>query len=161
MEKQKIEQELTRGQFLKQLGLSSASLMAFYCMGTTLSSCSSKKDDPAPVVNNPVVTPKTDFILDLTSADFKTLKTEGEFVIKDAIIIANAKGGNYVALAKACTHQGTAIAYVLANDDFKCPNHGSLFNTNGSVKGGPATSSLKVYKTEVQDSGNKLRVFEG
>jgi cytochrome b6-f complex iron-sulfur subunit len=158
---EKMETELTRGQFLKQLGLNGATLMAIYCMGT-LSSCS-KKVDPAPIVTPPVVIPPTkiDFVLDLTSTDFKSLKTEGEFVIKDTIIIANAKGGKYVALTKECTHQGSAVAYRSANDDFKCPLHGSEFNTDGSVKGGPATAALKIYKTEVQDSGNKLRVFEG
>jgi cytochrome b6-f complex iron-sulfur subunit len=163
MEKQnKIKsEELSRGQFLKQLGLSSATLMAYYCLGTAMSSCSSKKDDPTPVtpVGGGGNATKINFTLDLSTDEFKKLKTIGEFVIKDDLIIANANG-NYVALSKKCTHQGTTIGYQSGSDDFKCSNHGSLFKTDGSVKGGPATESLKVYKTEVLDSGNKLRIFE-
>ncbi len=158
MEKQKIEEGLSRAKFLKELGLSTATLMAFYCMSTGLSSCS-KKDDPAPATPVTPGTTKLDFTLDLTSNDFKALKTDGEFVIKDNLIIANA-AGVYVALSKVCTHEGTTIGYRKAENDFRCPNHGSVFNTSGAVKNGPATSSLKVYKTETLESGNKLRVFE-
>lgn len=160
MKKENSTEELSRGQFLKQLGLSGASLMAFYCIGTTMSSCTSKKDEPAPV--NPGSgsgSGKLDFTLDLTSADFKALKTEGEFVIKDSVIIVNS-ADKFVALSKACTHEGTTIAYRKATTDFRCPNHGAEFNLDGTVKKSPAPSALKVFKTELQDNGNKLRVFE-
>ena len=161
MEKQIYKQEQSRGQFLKQLGLSGASLMAIYCIGTTMTSCSSKKDDPAPVIppaatGNPT---KIDFVLDLTTNDLKKLKTAGEFAIKDAIIIVNS-AGSYVALSKACTHEGTTIGYRKDSNDFACPNHGAEFKIDGTVKKSPASASLKIYKTEVLDSGNKLRVFE-
>ncbi|WP_229201203.1 hypothetical protein [Arcticibacterium luteifluviistationis] len=42
--------ELNRGQFLKQLGMSSKALMAFYCMGT-LAACTSD-DSVVPQGNN-------------------------------------------------------------------------------------------------------------
>ncbi len=159
--KNKLETgELSRGQFLKQLGLSSATLMAFYCMGT-LSSCSSEKqDDPKPA--NPVTggnNTKIDFTLDLNNADFKGLKTDGEFVIKDSLIVFNT-GGNYFALEKACTHAGTTVTFRKATTDVWCSNHGSVFGIDGKVKNGPATDALRIYKTETLDSGNKLRVFE-
>ncbi len=159
------ENSQTRGQFLKQLGLSGASLMAVYCMGT-LSSCSSKADDPAPATGGTGnTTNKIDVTIDLNTNDFKGLKTDGEFAVKDNIIIANS-GGKFVALSKVCTHEGTTIAYRSANADFRCPNHGATFNTDGTVKGGPngnaasTISALKVFKTETLDSGNKLRIFE-
>ena len=161
MEKLVKAQEQTRGQFLKQLGLSGASLMAIYCMGTTMSSCSSKKDDPSPVAPSTggTTSTKIDFILDFTTADFSKLKTAGEFAIKGSVIVVNSLG-TYVALSKVCTHEGTTIDYRKDSNDFLCPNHGSEFNIDGTVKKSPAASSLKTYKTEVQDSGNKLRVFE-
>lgn len=159
--KNKLETgELSRGQFLKQLGLSSATLMAFYCMGT-LSSCSSEKQiDPKPV--NPVTggnNSKIDFTLDLNNADFKGLKTDGEFVIKDSLIVFNT-GGKYFALEKACTHAGTTVAFRKATIDVWCSNHGSVFGIDGTVKNGPAATGLTTYKTETLDSGNKIRVFE-
>jgi cytochrome b6-f complex iron-sulfur subunit len=156
-------QEINRAEFLRKLSLSGATLMAIYCMGTELSSCS-KKSDPSPATPNTPNTPgtstKIDFVLDLTSNDFKDLVDSGSFLIKDNIIIANSTSGKYVALSKVCTHEGTTIGYRKDNDDFRCPNHGSLFNIDGTVKGAPATASLKVYKTEVQDTGKKLRIFE-
>jgi cytochrome b6-f complex iron-sulfur subunit len=155
---------LSRGQFLKQLGLSSGALMAFYCLGT-VTACT-KDDEPAAsgTTTNPnttgtnTTTTKVDFTLDLTTNDYKKLKTEGEFVYKDDIIIANVKGGKFVALSKACTHAGTTVQYRAKEDDFWCSNHGSEFGHDGKVEKSPATTGLKVFKTEL--TGDKLRISE-
>ncbi len=143
--------------------------MAFYCMGT-LTSCSSDGDDPTPVGtggNNTggttagitgATTGTIDFVIDLTSDTYKKLKTEGEFsTIGDTIVIA-LSNQRYVALSKACTHEGTAVTYRKAQNDVKCPNHGSEFNLDGSVKLSPAASPLTVYKTTLSADGNKLTV---
>ncbi len=149
-----MNNEMNRGEFLKSLGLSSGALMAFYCLGGVVSCKSDSQPEPiAQPVNS-----KLDFTLDLNSNDFKKLKTEGEYIYKDAIIIANIKGGKYVALAKACPHQGTAVQYRLSNDDFYCPNHGSQFKTTGKVDKSPATTDLKVFNTELK--ADILRIFE-
>lgn len=158
--------ELSRGQFLKQLGLSSAALMSFYCLGTGLTSCSSSSEDPTPTTTtggstNTGLTGTTsgsiDFTIDLTNTTYAKLKTEGEFVYVADIIIVNAKG-TFVALSKICTHQGTTINYRSASNDFLCPNHGSQFKTDGTVLKDPATKALTVYKTELLNSNNSLRV---
>ena len=158
--------QMKRGEFLRSLGLSSAALMSFYCLGT-LTSCSDK-DNPAPATPAPAPptpgtgtgTGKIDFTLDLTTADFSKLKTDGGFVYRDNIIVARVKGGTYVALSKACTHQGTDVQYRLADDDFWCSNHGSEFKTTGAVEKGPAAQPLKVFKTAISTDGNKLQVTE-
>lgn len=161
--------QLSRGQFLKQLGMSSAALMSFYCLGTGLTSCSKDEADPTPTTGTGGTTGSTnsgvtgatsgaiDFTIDLTHTDFKKLKTEGEFVYVADIIIANAKG-SFVALSKACTHQGTTINYRSGTNDFLCPNHGSQFKTDGSVQKDPATKALTVYKTELLNSNNSLKI---
>lgn len=161
--------QLSRGQFLKQLGMSSAALMSFYCLGTGLTSCSKDEADPTPTTGTGGTTGSTnsgvtgatsgtiDFTIDLTHADFKKLKTEGEFVYVADIIIANAKGV-FVALSKVCTHQGTTINYRSGTNDFLCPNHGSQFKTDGSVQKDPATKALTVYKTELLNSNNSLKI---
>lgn len=162
--------QLSRGQFLKQLGMSSAALMSFYCLGTGLTSCSKDDSDPTPTIGGtggtngsttPGVTGTTsgaiDFTIDLTNANFVKLKTEGEFTYVDDIIIANAKG-IFVALSKVCTHQGTTINYRSGTNDFLCPNHGSQFKTDGTVQKDPATRALTVYKTEVLNNGNSLKI---
>jgi cytochrome b6-f complex iron-sulfur subunit len=153
-------EQISRGQFLKDLGLGGAALMAFYCLGG-VSACKSSSD-PTPSTTTTGTTTGTtttgiDFTLDLTSADYKGLKTAGGFVYKDDIIIANANG-TYVALSKVCTHQGTTVSYRSASNDMYCSNHGSQFNVDGSVKTGPAASGLKVYKTTLSTDGNKLQI---
>ncbi|RIV22533.1 Rieske (2Fe-2S) protein [Fibrisoma montanum] len=152
---------IKRSEFLRSLGLSSAALMSLYCMGT-LTSCSSDDNaDPTPggtggTGNNA----KVDFTLDLTTTANQKLKTDGGFLYQGDVIVARVKGGNYVALSKICTHQGTTIEYRLGDDDFYCPNHGSQFRSNGTVEQGPASQTLKVFKTELSTDGNRLRVTE-
>ncbi|CCH57166.1 Rieske (2Fe-2S) domain protein [Fibrisoma limi BUZ 3] len=150
---------IKRGEFLRSLGLSSAALMSFYCMGTLTSCSSSDGDDPTPGGNGNSNT-KVDFTLDLTTTANQKLKTDGGFLYQGDVIVARVKGGNYVALSKICTHQGTTIEYRLGDDDFYCPNHGSQFRSNGTVEVGPASQTLKVYKTELSSDGNRLRVTE-
>lgn len=164
---------MKRGEFVRSLGLSSAALMAFYCMGT-LTSCSSG-NDPAPVTPpTPTPPPATatgltgnaetakgaiNFTLDLASNDYKALKTAGEFVKIGDVLVANVKGGNYIAVQRLCTHQGfDTLAYRLGSDDILCSTHGSVFATAGTVKNGPAASALKVYKPALSTDGNKLTV---
>ena len=169
---------INRSQFMRELGLSSAALMAFYCIGTTLTACSNATDAPTPVspapkpnpAPNPTVTGltgnaetgkgKIDFALDLTADSYKKLKTEGEFVLVGDVIVANVKGNKFVALSKACTHEGTAVQYRLASDDFWCSNHGSIFNTTGTVKQKPAPSPLTLFKSELNTNGNSLAIKE-
>ncbi len=167
--------QLNRGQFLKQLGLSSAALMSFYCLGTVLTSCSKDGSEPAPLKGttgggtngggtNGVssgVTGSTsgtiDFTIDLTNANFSKLKTQGEFAYVDGIIIANAKGV-FIALSKDCTHQATTINYRNGTNDFFCPTHGSQFKLDGTVQAGPAAQSLTVFKTELLNNNNSLKI---
>ena len=164
--------QLSRGQFLRQLGMSSAALMSFYCLGTTMTACTSASDDPTPTPTTTTPTTPTgsvdtgitgstsgtiNFTIDLTHKDFKKLKTEGEFTYVADIIIVNAKG-SFIALAKECTHQGTTIDYRSGTNDFKCPNHGSEFTTDGKVQKSPATKALTVYKAESTNNNNSLKI---
>ena len=165
---------MKRGEFIKNLGMSSAALMSFYCMGG-LTACSSESPQPtAPGTggggggavgtdftgNASIGGTKVDFTVDLNKAANKDLLAEGGFAYAGSIIMAKVKGGAFVALARACTHQGTDVAYRLGQDDFRCPNHGSEFSTAGSVQVGPAASALRVFKTELNATTNVLRVSE-
>ncbi|GAB3505635.1 hypothetical protein GCM10027341_37570 [Spirosoma knui] len=166
---------MKRGEFLRSLGLSSAALMSFYCMGT-LTSCSSS-NDPAPGGStNGTTTPVTstgltgnadtskgavNFTLDLTNADFSTLKSEGKFVKVGSVLVANTKGNKYVAIQRLCTHEGfDTISYQLSDDNFNCSTHGSVFKTDGSVQTGPAARAMKLYKATLSTDGNKLQITE-
>lgn len=164
------DDKMKRGDFLRNLGLSSAALMAYYCMGTTLTACGGSGDDPTPTPSGPGtgLTGNADankgavnFTLDLTNSTYSKLKTEGEFAKIDSVLVARVKGGNYVTIQRLCTHQAQdAVAYRLASNDFMCSAHGSVFNTDGSVKTAvqPGQSAMKLYTTTVSADGNTLTV---
>ncbi|MCX6214094.1 Rieske (2Fe-2S) protein [Spirosoma sp.] len=161
--------QMNRGEFIRSLGMSSAALMAFYCMGTTLSSCSSKgSDDPTPSTtplpstgitgNAEVSKGAINFTLSLADANFSKLKTAGQYVLVGNLIVARTAAGQYVALSKTCTHEGTDVQYRSAQNDFFCSNHGSEFSTTGAVEVGPASRPLTQYKTALSADGNSLTV---
>ena len=158
--------QMKRGEFLRSLGMSSAALMAFYCMGTGLTACS-KSNDPAPAVVPPAagVTGNADtskgavnFTVDLTNSNYSNLKTAGQYAIIGSLLVAKTKSGSFAALSKTCTHEGTEVQYRSATDDIFCTNHGSQFTTAGAVKVGPAASPLTQFKTSLSTDGNTLTV---
>ncbi|AKD53650.1 QcrA and Rieske domain-containing protein [Spirosoma radiotolerans] len=165
--------QMKRGEFLRSLGMSSAALMAFYCMGTTLTSCSKSNDDPAPATpgtgtgtttgtgltgNADSAKGAINYTLDLTDTNYSKLKTAGQYAIVGSTLVAKVKGGNFIALSKVCTHEGTTVQYRSDSDDIYCSNHGSEFTTTGAVKVGPAAKALTQYKTALSTDGNSLTV---
>ncbi|MEZ0485731.1 Rieske (2Fe-2S) protein [Fibrella aquatica] len=163
-------QLVSRGEFMRSLGMSSAALMAFYCLGT-LSSCS-KGDDPAPVVTPPVTGGNSgltgnsivssgaiDFTMDLTNSTYSGLKTAGNFVSVGDVIVFNA-GGTYRALGRICTHQGGSLSFRSGSNDLVCSLHQATYTTDGSPKsqpvGGGTITAVKSYNATL--TGDKLQV---
>ena len=133
---------MDRSEFLKMLG--SGTLVA--CAGCTLYSCVEESIDP-----------DVDFTVDLTATENSALLNAGGSLTKQGIIIVRITGNEFVALRRACTHEGTDVNYQSAKQNFRCPNHGSEFSKTGAVQIGPATKPLRQYNTEL--SGDSLRVF--
>ena len=162
--------QVSRGEFIRSLGMSSAALMAFYCMGT-LSSCKGSNSDPAPAVITPGGTGSgvtgnasgstgaIDFTIDLTNTNFSKLKTAGNYVNVGDVIVFNAAGA-YKALGRICTHQAGNLTYQTASNDLICDTHASRFNIDGSPKsqpvGGGTITAVKAYSTAL--SGDKIQV---
>jgi len=160
---EKNEAPISRAAFLKSLGLSSAALISIYCLGTVTTACTSKKEEPTPATPTPTNpgSPKIDFTLDLTADANKNLNTNGGYVYpaNTPVIVARTMTGEFVALARLCTHERTTtVDFKPANDHFLCSNHGSEFRLDGAVKKGPATVALTKYNTTL--TGTSLRVFE-
>lgn len=144
---------MNRKEFLKNLGLSSAALMATYCLGG-LQGCSSKSNDPAATAATNV-----DFTLDLTLPANTTLNTNGGFIIKDRVVVARTNTGTYVAVTQVCSHEGNVqVSFNAAQNKFICPVHGATFNTDGTGVAGDSNASrgLKTYTTQL--TGTNLRV---
>jgi len=163
------EETLKRGEFLRSLGMSTASLMAFYCLGTTMTACGSKTEEPEPVVpgagtglTGTTTGSSINFTLDLSNATYSSLKTAGSYKIVGDVLVAFTSTNAYVALSKACTHQGTVLEYRSATNDLYCSNHFSEFSTTGAVESGPVTggttAALKAYKATLSADGKTLTV---
>jgi len=51
-----------------------------------------------------------------------------------------------------CTHLGCVVPWVAAENKFKCPCHGSQYNSEGKVTKGPAPLSLAIAHTEINEA---------
>lgn len=89
-----------------------------------------------------------------------SLLSVGSSVVQDGVIIVRLAAANtpasFTAVQVACTHEGTAINFNSASNQFVCPNHGSTFNTTGGVTLGPASKALKLYTVTI--TGTTLTV---
>jgi cytochrome b6-f complex iron-sulfur subunit len=156
----------SRGQFLKTLGLSSKALMAFYCIGA-VSACSTEEKTVTPSTGGSGNTStgltgttsgaSVDYTIDLKHANYSKLTTAGEFAVIGDTLVANISG-NYIAVSKTCTHQGTTLTYRKAEGDIWCSNHGSEFKTDGTVEKAPATTALKTFKTTFDATASTLKI---
>lgn len=159
---------MKRGDFLRSLGLSTSTLMAYWCLGTAMTACGSSDDDPTP---DPDPNPGTgtgisgtttgsaiNFTVDLTNSNTSKLKTNGNYIITGDVLVAKTTAGNYVALSKICTHEGNPVQYRSNSNDIFCQTHGSTFSIAGAVTNGPAAVALKTYTVTVSTDGNTLTV---
>lgn len=165
---------MERKEFLNLVGISVGAVILQNCM----SGCT-KAADPTPAIIPPVTPPATgggtttvtgltgnnslakgviDFTVDITAKDFEALKTNGQAIVTGDVIIARTKAGDFLVVEKACTHQGTTVDFVSDNGTFKCNNHGSIFDSGGTVTNGPATKALKKYNATFDSAKNTLKV---
>lgn len=120
-------------------------------MPSVISSCS--KDDDTGGGGG---TPPKQITIDLTNPAYAALNTAGGSVVVQNVIVANTGNNVFVALSSVCTHDGCAVTYNSAANNFPCPCHQSLFSATGSVINGPATTALKSY--QISKSGNTLTI---
>jgi cytochrome b6-f complex iron-sulfur subunit len=157
------EEGMKRGEFLKSLGLSTSALMAFYCLGTTMTACGSSTDpepepEPSTGLSGTTTGSGVNFTVDLTHPTYSSLKTAGNYKIIGDVLVAFTNANSYAALSKICTHQGAEVQYRKDQNDIYCSSHTSEFTLSGAVKKDPATTPLKAYKTSLSADGNTLTV---
>lgn len=142
------QDKISRNQFLKKLGISGSALMAVYC-GMSLSSC---KKDP--------VTPSgpKDFTLDLDSSTYSSLKTPGNYLVVQEVVIVCTAVNSWVAVTVICSHEGKKkVAYRSNSNDFYCSEHGARYDLNGKGLNSAGSGGLTLYKTAL--TGSSLRIF--
>jgi len=142
-----MENKLNRNDFLKSLGFKGAALLALYCTGTSLSSCSKEE--------NTVVPANVDLTLDLSNPSNAALANTGGYVVVSRVVVANTGNGNFVAASITCPHENRdQIRF--QSGSFFCSEHGATFNTTGTPTNGITSRTLKIYT--VTKSGNTLTI---
>jgi cytochrome b6-f complex iron-sulfur subunit len=69
---------------------------------------------------------------------------------EDRVVVVRAKQG-FAAVSLVCTHLGCTIR--TSDAGFECPCHGSQFDNDGNVTGGPAPRPLDWYQVALTPSG--------
>ena len=62
------------------------------------------------------------------------------------------EGNNFAALSTTCTHLGCIVG--VSETGFACPCHGSRFDQDGNVTGGPAPKQLAWYQVSLAPNGD-------
>lgn len=63
------------------------------------------------------------------------------------------KPGQIAVLSAVCTHLGCTVMHLTDDQTFKCPCHGSRFQTDGRVAHGPAPKSLSWFYLDLSRDG--------
>ncbi len=61
------------------------------------------------------------------------------------------EGNKIAAISTTCTHLGCIVG--ISDTGFACPCHGSRYDTDGTVTGGPAPKPLPWYKVTLAPNG--------
>lgn len=89
--------------------------------------------------------------LNLKTGDFPALLNAGGSVrlnvgLDAPIVLSRAAAGVFYAVSARCTHQGCIVnAYDAGSDLIRCGCHGSTYQIDGTLAGGPAERSLDTY----------------
>ncbi|MGB5386145.1 MAG: Rieske (2Fe-2S) protein [Eudoraea sp.] len=143
---------MERKEFLRSLGAGAAFALTFPC----INGCSSDDGD---VEMKPIPT-GVDFTVDLNSQEGSGLQNNGDFILKNEVVVVKNLEGNFVAASQICSHQQTDQVRFLDDNGgiFRCSTHGSEFDQNGAPLNTITNNPLKTFNTEL--NGNILRVFE-
>ncbi|MGB5818823.1 MAG: Rieske 2Fe-2S domain-containing protein [Saonia sp.] len=147
---------MERKEFLKTLGAGAAFALAFPCVH----GCSSDgNDDVAPEDMKPIPT-GVDFTIDLESSEGAGLQNNGDFILKNFVVVVKNLEGIFVAASQVCSHQQTEEVRFLQENGgiYRCSTHGSRFDQQGNPLNSITSNKLKIFNTEL--SGTTLRIFE-
>ncbi len=71
------------------------------------------------------------------------------FENEKVVVVRDPKG--FAAISVTCTHLGCTVR--ASDAGFECPCHGSQFDTDGNVTGGPAPKPLPWYQVALAPNG--------
>ncbi len=143
---------MDRKAFLRSLGAGAAFALTFPC----LQGCSG---DSGPEGGEEVPT-GVDFTIDLSGPDGVALQNNGDFIIRNEVVVARNLEGNFVAASRICSHeQNPGVSFVEDQGGiFECYVHGSQFAQDGTPLNTITQNPLKTFRVSLD--GDLLRIFE-
>ena len=143
---------MERKAFLRSLGAGAAFALTFPC----LQGCSS---DGAEGGEEEVPT-GVDFTIDLSGPDGANLAENGDFIIRNEVVVARNLEGSFVAASRICSHeQNPGVSFISEQGGiFECYVHGSQFSQDGTPLNAITRNPLKIFRTSLD--GDLLRVYE-
>jgi menaquinol-cytochrome c reductase iron-sulfur subunit len=79
--------------------------------------------------------------------------------VERAVWLVRRPDGSVTAYSPSCPHLGCGYRWFAQDQRFKCPCHGSVFDINGKVLGGPAPRPLDTLLVK-QEDGRVLVRYE-
>ena len=74
------------------------------------------------------------------------------------IIVLRTSNASVRALSRRCTHANNTVNINSAGNNLLCPSHNSIFDLNGNVVSGPATSPLTSYNCSLNTDGTIITI---
>lgn len=135
---------MDRKEFLSKLGVGAAFALTVPCIvGCTKDEVSEPARD-------------VDFTVDLN--EFESLRTPGNFIIENEVVVANNLDGNYIAATLTCSHEGLRqMKYDKFADNWQCTAHGARYTQGGEGLNANGAGGLTTYN--VTQDGDILRIF--
>lgn len=88
-------------------------------------------------------------------SDFQLNQVDERFKQSQAVWLVRTPEGMY-ALSTVCTHLGCTPNWLITDNKFKCPCHGSGFRKSGINFEGPAPRPLERYRIVLAEDGQVL-----
>jgi Rieske Fe-S protein len=107
--------------------------------------------------------------IDITKI-YQSLQTVGSGIVLSGsntftslgLIIIRVSNTTVRALSRNCTHAGFAVNFDGTNNNLPCSaqggSHGSIFNLNGTVLSGPASTALTSYNASINSEGTIITI---
>jgi len=146
--------ETTRRKFLQSSLTTLAGITIVGFVSPTLTGCS----------DSPVDTGAGDDAGKSITVDVSSLDASGKAVRTSSpsgksLIVIRRAGDTYVTLLLVCTHQGCSGTQISnSSSQLQCSCHGSTYDLDGKVTGGPATKNLTSFATVYDGATKKVTI---
>lgn len=137
---------------MRSLGAGAAFALTFPCLQGCSSNASGSEEEEVPT--------GVDFTIDLSGPDGADLADNGDFIIRNEVVVARNLEGAFVAASRICSHeQNPGVSFVSEQGGiFECYVHGSRFSQDGTPLNAVTGNPLKIFRTSLD--GDLLRIYE-